>query len=214
MTNILMVGGTGLVGGLVTTRLLRHDDVRLDSLVRSATRVCERPIAFERLVDDPATIPVAVADVGISCLGTTLRAAGSPARFRRVDHDFVVAFARLARRAGARHFILVSSVGAGGRGLYLSVKGEAEAAIRAIGYDRVDILRPSLLLGPRADRRPAEAIAQRVATLIDPLLIGPLRRYAPLRAPLVAAAIETLVSHTAPGVFVHDVPAIRTLAGA
>ncbi|WP_085810794.1 NAD(P)H-binding protein [Sphingomonas sp. TZW2008] len=212
MVRIVMAGGTGLVGGLLTERLLRRDDVALDSLVRAPTRPGERRIDFERLADDPVTVPIDAADIGICCLGTTLRAAGSPARFRRVDHDFGVAFARLARRAGARRFVLVSSVGAGGRGLYLSVKGEVEAAIRTLGYDRVDILRPSLLLGARADRRPAEAIAQRVAPLLDPLLIGPLARYAPLRADLIAAAIERLIQSTAPGVFVHHVPAIRTLA--
>ena len=209
---ILMAGGTGLVGGLLTRRLLSRNDVALDSLVRSPKLPSERMVDFEALAEEPTQFSCGPADVAISCLGTTLRAAGSPARFRRVDRDFVVAFAQLARRAGASRFILISSVGAGGRGLYLAVKGDTEAAIQTFGFDRVDILRPSLLLGPRTQRRPAEALAQRAAPLFNPLLIGALARYAALDAEIVAAAIETLAFRTAPGVYVHHVPEIRTLA--
>ena len=207
-----MAGGTGLVGGLLTRRLLGRNDVALDSLVRSPSQPGERKVNFEALAEDPTRFSCEPTDVAISCLGTTLRAAGSPARFRRVDHDFVVAFARFARHAGTSRFILVSSVGAAGRGLYLSVKGDTEAAIETLGFDRIDVLRPSLLLGTRAQRRPAEALAQRTAPLFNPLLVGPLARYAALDAAVVAGAIETLAFRTAPGVYVHHVPEIRALA--
>ena len=68
-------------------------------------------VDFERL--DELVLPE-VDDV-FCCLGTTRRAAGSAAAFRRVDLDYVVAFARLAKRAGARRFLLVSSLGASTR---------------------------------------------------------------------------------------------------
>lgn len=209
---ILMAGGTGLIGGLLTRRLLRRSDVALDSLVRSPTLPCERRIDFDALAADGSAIESGRAEVGVSCLGTTRRAAGSPDAFRRVDHDFVVAFAKLARRSGATRFILVSSVGAGGSGLYLATKGDTEAAIRSLGFDRVDIMRPSLLLGPRADRRPAEFLGQRLAPLLNPFLVGPLARYGAVDADVVAAAIAQLAIHTAPGVYVHHVPEIRALA--
>jgi len=211
-TRILMAGGTGLIGRLLTARLLRRPDVELDSLVRSPTLPCERRIDFEALSTDQGGVAAAPAAVGISCLGTTLRAAGSPDAFRRVDHDYVLAFARLARRSGATRFILVSSVGAGGRGLYLTTKGEVEAAIGSLGFDRVDIMRPSLLLGPRADRRPAEFLGQRIAPMLNPLLVGRLARYAALDADIVAAAMAELTTETAPGVYVHHVSEIRALA--
>lgn len=213
MTNrILLAGGTGLVGRLLTRRLLQRHDVHLESLVRTATLPCERAIDFDTLTADHAPIDCGPADVGISCLGTTLRAAGSPDQFRRVDHDFIVAFAKVARRAGARRFILISSVGAGGGGLYLQTKGDTEAAIRGLGYDRIDIMRPSLLLGPRADRRPAEYLAQRLAPVLNRLMVGRAARYAALDADVVAAAIEQLAMQTSLGVYVHYVPEIRSLA--
>jgi hypothetical protein len=82
-------------------------------------------IDFEALVVDPLGVkgPDRV-DLGISCLGTTIRKAGTPAASRRVDHDYVLAIARTALGKGARQFIMASLVGAGGSGFYLSVKGE------------------------------------------------------------------------------------------
>lgn len=212
-TSVLLAGGTGLVGGLVSERLARRGDVRLESLVRAQRRSGERAIDFEAMVADPSAIggdePV---DVAISCLGTTLRSAGSPAKFRRVDHDYVAAFARAAKSRGATRFVLVSSVGAGGRGLYLNVKGDVERAIGALGFERLDIVRPSLILGPRPERRPAEALAQAVAPWLAPILLGPLARYAALDAALVARAIERLALGCAAGVHIHHVPELRALA--
>src|SRR5205085_9625313 len=90
-------------------------------------------------------------DVAISALGTTWRAAGSEAAFRAVDFTMVVDFATAAREAGVPRMIAVSSVGAdaGSRAFYLRVKGEMEAALSALGFDRLDIVRPGLLRGDR-----------------------------------------------------------------
>lgn len=197
---VLLAGGTGLVGRRVAARL-GHD---LVSLVRANTD-------FEALVADPAAAVEGAFDVGISCLGTTIRAAGSQAAFRRVDHDYVLAVAQAARPHGARQFVAVTSVGAGGGSFYLSVKGEIERAVTALGFDRVDLIRPGLLLGPRADRRPGEALAQRLAPALNPLMRGPLARYAAIPAETVAAAIVALAGRSGTGVFVHHNPELRAL---
>lgn len=212
-TRVLLAGGTGLVGGLLTERLLARSQVSLVSLVRSPRRPVERPTDFEGLVADPAAaVAGKTVDVGVSCLGTTIRAAGSRAAFRRVDHDYVLAVARAARAGGARRFVLVSSVGAGGRGFYLSVKGEVEAAVAALGFERVDLVRPGLLLGERRERRPGERLAQAAAPLLSPLLRGPLARYGAIPAATVAAAIETLIGGAGAGTYAHHNPELRTLA--
>ena len=213
-TRVLLAGGSGLVGGLLTKRLSRRDDVTVERLVRTPNRAGERQIDFEKLVDDPGLTGIDPIDVGISCLGTTIRKAGSQAAFRRVDHDYVVSVAQAAKALGAHHFILVSSVGAGGGGFYLRVKGETEAAVSALGFDRLDLIRPSLLLGPRTERRPAERVAQALAPLLDPLLMGSLSRYAALDATVVAAAIERLIDVTAAGSHVHHTAELRALAAA
>ena len=150
-------------------------------------------------------------DVAFCCLGTTRRAAGSAAAFRRVDLDYVVAFARVAMRAGASRFMLVSSLGAssGSRFLYTRTKGECETAVTSIGFTTVVILRPSFLLGDRTRGRPMESAALRAGQLMKPVLVGPLRRYAPVDAAAVARTLVHSAATTPGGVTVIESDGIR-----
>ncbi|WP_033073723.1 NAD-dependent dehydratase [Sphingopyxis sp. MWB1] len=211
--SILLIGATGLVGRAVIAAV----DRPLDILAR-------RPLAGPGGADRPHVAPSAdwpriiaelAPDTLISCLGTTLRQAGSRAAFRAVDHDLLLASARAAYAAGARHMIAVSSVGASARSrnFYLRTKGEVEAALGAIGFDRLDILRPGLLTGARGGpRRWGEGLAMHAAPLTDALLRGRLRRYRSIPAERVARAIAALSRCTAPGVHVHENDAMRALA--
>lgn len=193
----VVAGGTGLVWGALL-RLLstdaRYD--RVTSLVRRdvplPSRVIAQQVDFDRL--DDLTLPHV--DDAFCCLGTTRRDAGSADAFRRVDFDYVTAFARLALRSGAKRFLLVSSVGASARSmlLYPRTKGESEAAITSLGFTTVVILRPSFLTGTRERERAGEAMAARFSQIIKPLLIGPLRKYASVDGTTVA---RTLVAQAA-----------------
>lgn len=156
-------------------------------------------------------------DAAVSALGTTMRAAGSETGFRAVDLDSVVAFAAAARRAGARHMVTVSSVGAdpGSRNFYLRTKGEMEQALEALGFDRLDILRPGLLRGDRgADRRLGERIGIALSPVVNLLLRGRLDRYAAIEADIVAAAIAGALRQVEPGIFRHENRSLRRLASA
>ncbi len=125
------------------------------------------------------------------CLGTTIRKAGSQDAFRRVDHDYPLALARLGKAAGAQQFLMVSALGADARSpvFYSRVKGEAEHDIAAIGLQKAIFMRPSILLGERHEPRPGERAGIFVGQLIAPLLVGPLRKYRPIHADDVAAAM-------------------------
>ena len=183
----LLAGASGLVGG----RLLQHllADPAFERVIALGRRVppIAHPKLDARVVDFAALPPVAATDASC-CLGTTLRKAGSRAAFRLVDHDHAVAFAAMARAGGATRYGLVSSVGAdaGSGTFYLQVKGEVEQAVAALGFAGLVICRPGLLLGPRAERRPAEALAQRLAPLLNPLLPG---RYKSIDHAVVARAM-------------------------
>ena len=157
----------------------------------------------------------AVDDV-FCCLGTTIRAAGSQAAFRRVDHDYVVDSARVAAAAGARRYLLVTAAGADSRSrfFYNRVKGDAEAGVRAQPFQGVVILRPSLILGPRAERRTAEALAQRVAPALNAVMIGPLRRYRAVEAQAVARAMVRLAKERPRGVRIVENDEIQQIGGA
>ena len=208
---VLLIGGTGLVGGLL---LKQAHALSITSLTRRAGEGVA--LDFDQMLKTPEASLAAIApegaDIAISCLGTTIRKAGSEAAMWRIDHDYVEAFARGARAAGARQFILMTSAGAGGRGFYLGMKAAIEQAVEALGYPRVDLIRPGLLLGDRAERRPAEHLAQLAAPLMNLLLPGPLARYRALSAETVAAAILSLTGATADGRFVHENAGLRALA--
>lgn len=208
----VVAGGSGLVGRTLL-QILGADPryTSVTSLVRRAVPtppgVESRHVDFERL--DEFALPNV--DDAFCCLGTTRRDAGSAAAFRRVDLDYVVAFATLAKRAGARRFMLVSSLGASPRSpfLYPRTKGECEAAIFAIGFSTVVILRPSFLLGERTQGRPVETLALRTGRLLGPLLVGPLRRYAPVEASAVATTLVHSAANAPLGVTVIESEAIR-----
>lgn len=198
-SSILVAGATGLVGRECVRQLAAQPALgRVVALVRRAptagtfppaTRVVEAD--FARLEEEVTRL--APAHV-VCALGTTMKQAGSREAFRHVDHDLVLAVARGALSAGARHFVLVSALGAdpGSSFFYNRVKGEAERDLLALGYRSVTILRPSLLLGARGEFRLGEAIAKRFAWLTP----GP---WKPVHARDVAIAAARAIAEDRPG---------------
>lgn len=215
---VLLVGATGLIGSAVIAGSGRWPDWQLAALARREAAV-PPGARLDLLIADPAQWPAAIArmapEVLVIALGTTIKAVGGDrAAFRAVDHDLALTVARAARAAGTRQVILVSSVGAdaGSRNFYLSVKGETEDAIRALGFPRCDILRPGMLLGPRKGApRPAERVGQIVSPLVDLLLVGRLAIYRSVRDRVLAGATHALSIEPGEGVHVHASDAIRRL---
>jgi len=181
-----------MVGAELLT-LLGEDDrySHVVSLVRRdvvpGRRTESRVVSFEDL--DRYTLPDV--DDAYCCLGTTRRAAGSDEAFRRVDLDYVLAYARAVQRAGAVRFLLVSAMGANAQSRYLypRVKGEGEAAVSTLGFSVVGIARPSLLTGHRIEARRGEAAARLASHLVTPFMVGPLRRFRPIEARAVAKGL-------------------------
>ena len=227
MHTVLLAGATGLVGIELLGRLLRDD--AFDGRVVAPTR---RPIGLTHpkllnpvidammvgdldLREKFVQIGVDAIDTYASCLGSTMRKAGSREAFQRIDHGLVLRWARIARSLGARQALLVSSVGAdpSSRALYLHVKGEVERDLARLDYPRVDVLRPGQLLGDREESRPFERLAQLAARFYSPWLKGELSRYRGIEAGTVAAAMATLIrEHGAAGHHVHHHDEMRALA--
>ncbi|HEX2203946.1 MAG TPA: NAD(P)H-binding protein [Longimicrobium sp.] len=215
----VLLGATGLVGGHCLELLLGDDAwarvvvVGRRSLGRAHAKLEERVVDFERLEADADAFE---ADDVFCGLGTTIRAAGSQEAFRRVDHDYPLAAARLASERGAKRFLLVTAMGAdpGSRVFYNRVKGEVERGVSALPFEGVALLRPSLILGERADRRPAEALAQRAAPVLNPLLMGPLRKYRAIPAAAIARAMVRLAKEGWRGVRAVESDELAALGGA
>ncbi len=209
---VLYAGATGLVGSRALPLLLDSGH-RVIALGRRPTGR-SHPALSELHTDFSTIPPLPPAEVAICTLGTTIRAAGSQAAFRAVDHDAVLAFAWAAKAAGCRQAIVVTAVGSSpsATAFYSRVKGETERDLQALGFDRLDILQPGLILGPRAERRPVEALFQALAPVLNPLLVGTLGRYGAIPADVVAAAIVALVGRQGAGLFRHENEALRNLS--
>jgi uncharacterized protein YbjT (DUF2867 family) len=210
---ILIAGATGLIGGELLA-LLPLDAVHLVARRAVETQASQSVGAPETW---PAAIAAAKPEIVISTLGTTIRAAGSQAAFRAVDFDLIHSIAQAARRAGTRQFILVSSVGAAAKAsnFYLKTKGETEAAIRALGFDRVDIMRPGLLRGHRQGQaRTVERLMLAASPLTDLLTPFVLDQYRSIPAESVAKAIAALTRQGGSGTHIHHNREMLALAPA
>jgi len=176
---ILLLGGTGLVGSACLRLLARDDRVKeIRMLVRRASgsavtgstggnRVVEHVIDYDWPDADSDIFDV---DSVICALGTTIRTAGSQAAFRKVDYEYPLRIAGIARRHGASHFAIVSAIGADpqARTFYSRVKGNVEQGLKKLDYPVLTIVRPSFLMGERAESRPLESIARRLGVYLPP----------------------------------------------
>jgi uncharacterized protein YbjT (DUF2867 family) len=209
--SILVLGATGLVGGEALRLLL--DDPAFGRVVVLSRRPLEGVwsaklqqvvVELDRMAERAGAFAV---DKVLCALGTTIRAAGSQAAFRRVDHEYPLEAARLALAGGATHYLLVSAMGANAtsRVFYNRVKGEVERDLRALPFRSLTIARPSLLLGDRAERRLGEEVAKKLGWMIP-------GKYRPIQARDVAAALVRAAREDLPGVRVIESPALRAMA--
>lgn len=214
--SVLLAGATGLVGTFCLKRLLADSSV---SQVVAMTRrplpeslraldltgkLTERQLDFDKLHDHAELLRV---DQIICALGTTIKKAGSQERFREIDYGYPLALAELGLAQGARHFLLVSALGANPRSrvFYNRVKGELEEALLTLPYRSITIARPSLLLGPRPEFRFAEELAKRLGFLFP-------ARSRPVQADAVAALLTHAARQDQQGVRIVGSASIRKFA--
>jgi uncharacterized protein YbjT (DUF2867 family) len=199
---IILAGGSGLIGQALAKKL-EGPDLRLITR-RQSDASAEQIVAPVEAW--PEHIGASSPGIAISTLGTTIKQAGSQAAFQAVDHGLVISVAQAAKDAGARHFIMVTSVGASAKSsnFYIKTKGETEEAVKAMGFDRVDILRPGLLKGNRqGPSRPMESLMIMLSPITDLFTPAVLSQYRSIEAQDVANAIAKLTKETTPGTFVH-----------
>lgn len=171
---LLLVGATGLVGRHVLTLALA--DPRVEAVVAPTRRaltahpkLCNPQVDFDRLPQDAGWWQ---ADAVICALGTTMRTAGSEESFRRVDFNYPLNVARLARAHGTPTYVLNSAIGADARSrfFYNRVKGELEQALAGQGFESLTFVRPGVIGGHRDEFRLGERMMVMGLTLTGPLL--------------------------------------------
>ncbi len=209
----LVAGASGLVGGECLRLLLASDAYAKVTVVtrRSLGAVGKHPKLREIVVDFARLDSVKAelrADHVFCALGTTIRKAGSQAKFRQVDFDYPRHLAELALANGATHFSLVSALGASSKSgvFYSRVKGELEDSLRAMGWPSLCLLRPSVIAGDRQESRPLERLSELV------LSFGP-ATYRPVAAGKIAAAMIATAQREPRGVTLLESREIPQAAG-
>lgn len=215
---VLLAGANGLVGNYAIDVLLDAPDIGRVLAVSRRPLGREHPRLANRIVQQfenlEAQLKGMTCHVAVCCLGTTLRLAGSEEAFRRVDVDYVLAFARAAKAAGAQRFIVVSSAAADlqSKRFYLRTKAEMEEAVARIGFESLDILQPGPLLSLRNQMRVLELGALLVMPWMNPFLRGERAAFRGISAKTVAAAIVGASRSGRKGVQRYTYAGIESLA--
>lgn len=175
MQRILLAGATGLIGSTVLDLAL--EDVRFDRVITLTRKPLTPKPKLEQWVATNEDLLAALrnepVNAVICCLGTTMRnVGGDKARFIHVDKDLVLGLGRWAKSHGVPIFCVVSAVGADASSaiFYNRVKGEMEDGLKALGFPALHIFQPSILTGPRIEKRLGERIGIAMMKVVAPLL--------------------------------------------
>lgn len=191
---ITILGGSGLIGmHLIKQACADHYFTKINVIVR-------RPLAtkdpkINELVIDFAdlssVIKETIGDALICTLGTTRKKTPDKKYYREIDLTYTLISAKGALENGHKQVHLVSSIGANEKSsvFYPALKGEIERLISELSFDSTFIYRPSILIGKRETARPLEWLSQRISSLINPLLLGRLKKYRSISGEKVAEKI-------------------------
>ncbi len=213
----LVLGATGLVGGEVVKELLRSEAYGEVRVLSRRPLGFQHPKLHETIADleeleENTKVFADVRDV-FCCLGTTIRKAGSQVKFRKVDLEYPLRAAKIARQQGVKQFLAVTAMGAdpASRIFYNRVKGEAEQVLSSVGLPGVHLFRPSLLLGKRNDFRFVERAGAFFMTRLDPIMRGSASKYRALPAATLARAMVSIAHTGTAGIHVYPNDVIHAL---
>ena len=214
----ILIGGTGLIGGLLLDKLLKDPVFSKIKLISRRTAGIQHPKLEEAIIrfDDAESFrkEVTATDVLFSCAGTTRQQVkGDLEAYRKIDFDIAVNAAKYCAAQHTPKFLLVSSVGANATSsnFYLRLKGETEAAVLSQSIPSVYIMRPSMLLGSRPQARMGEIIGQPVKRLLSLFFVGGFSKYKAIHANDVAEAMLIASKQTVTGKFICEYREMRKL---
>ncbi|MEQ3655678.1 MAG: NAD(P)H-binding protein [Dokdonia sp.] len=213
---ILILGATGLTGGITTQLLLDDPEV---AHVKIVTR---RPSGINHtkaqdivcdLMDLGAIASHFTGDAVICCIGTTKAQTPDKDEYYKIDHGIPVAAAQLAQQQQIPQFIVVSSLGTSVKSpfFYVRTKAEMERDVKKLGIGFTHIMKPSFINGRPDAARKGEKWLKRGMAVLDAILIGPLKKYRSVMASDIAKAMVYLVHHPLPDIDI-DNPQIKVLS--
>ena len=197
----IILGATGLTGGILLKKLMvdnRYETIKLFS----RTRIEGLPNTVQQFIGNLLELDQFktdfTADEVYCCIGTTSKKTPDKKMYRNIDYGIPVSAAKLAKENNITTFLVVSAMGANKKSkvFYNRTKGEMEQDVLHQGIQHTSILRPSLIGGEREERRILEKIGLKVFRLMQPLFIGPLKKYRIINAESIAQAMVNLANTT------------------
>ena len=163
----IVIGATGATGQEIVSQLLVDDSFDSVSIfVRKDPNITHNKlktyvIDFSKIENYKDLIK---GDVLFSCLGTTLRVAGSKDKQYLVDYTYQYEFAKIASDNGVSDYSLVSSIGANEKSpfFYPKIKGELEMAIKRFPFKTIQIFQPPTLIRQQELIRTGEKIGIKI----------------------------------------------------
>jgi len=208
-----IIGATGLVGNYLLELLLKDNYFSTVRVIVRRPYQKTHPKMEVKLVDfdDAESLKLALEETNtiFCCIGTTnKKVKGDKELYRKIDLGIPVRTARFGKETGCENYIIISAVGANSKSnnFYLTLKGETEEALKAIGLRSLYIFRPSLLLGERKEHRSIEKTGEIVMKAISFLLPS---KYKPVHGRDVAKAMLAAAKENKEGVFVKEYKEIK-----
>jgi len=207
--NALIAGATGLVGKSLLNQLLADDQFEKVVIITRKlidiknSKLIQKLIDFDSVESLKPDFPI---DDVYCALGTTIKTAGSQDAFYKVDFTYVVNLGKWCEANGVKRFLIVSAMGANPKSgmFYNRVKGEMETAVSQLNIPQIQIFRPSLLMGNRAEKRGGEKFAQVVMGGLGFLFAGPLLKYKGIHADVVAKAMIKAAKQDKEGFTIYE----------
>lgn len=169
----IVIGATGLVGQALIDELQHSDDFNaITVVVRKKSDTLKTYSKVNQLVLEDFLLlndeDVSTYTHAFSCLGSTIKQAGSKETFYAIDYEINAHFADLVQDKNI-HLLVVSALGANANSpvFYNKVKGELENYLKSLSIYKLSIFQPSLLIGKRSEVRVLEDMAQTIFKLVE-----------------------------------------------
>lgn len=197
MKSAILLGATGLTGGYVLNLLLSNNQYN-KVIVFSRRDINIKHDKLQVIICDLLDLEEQrenfKADEVYVCIGTTTNKTPNKTLYRDIDFGIPVTAAQLCRENMIDNITIMSSLGANANStvFYPKIKGEMEQSVLQMEIPNTYLLRPSIIMGPRKERRFGETMGKMIAFFIAPLMRGPLKKYKGIHSEDIAKAMINL----------------------
>lgn len=217
MKRVIIAGASGLIGSNLLKLLLNIKEIgEVVVLVRKPLPL--NNVKLIQIITDFDSLEKVKKEISgdalYCCLGSTKSKTPGILDYRKVDHDYPVTLAKIASENKVTQFHLISALGAdiNSNFFYTKLKGETEKDVIKLPFKTIHIYQPSLLTGDRKEKRLLEKFTITLMTILNPLLMGGLKKYKSIKAITVAQAMINQTFKNLEGVYTYPSHIIKQLA--